>query len=183
MSNFPIHTLANASEASKPALAYLNDTFGRLPNIAGAMATSPVLIDSLVGLFKNVHGGSFREKQIQICLLTNAVTNSCAWAVAFHSALALETGISRTDVDAIRTGALPGDEADAALSRLARTLIANRGHIGEDTVARFLAAGFTPAHLLEVVAISAASTITNYTGNITQPELDAPFQAYAWTGQ
>jgi hypothetical protein len=58
-----------------------------VPNIAGAMATSPVLINSLVGLFQRVHGGSFTEAQIQTLLLTNAVTNACAGAVAFHSNL------------------------------------------------------------------------------------------------
>ena len=55
----------------------LNAAFGMIPNIAAAMATSPVLINSLVGLFGRVHGGSFTEAQIQTLLLTNAVTNDC----------------------------------------------------------------------------------------------------------
>ena len=38
-----------------------------------------MLINSLVGLFGNVHGGSFTEPQIQTVLLTDAVTNECAW--------------------------------------------------------------------------------------------------------
>jgi len=33
---------------------------------------------------------------------------------------------------------------------------------------RFLAAGFSKDHLLEVIAAVAASTITNYTGSITK---------------
>ena len=52
-----------------------------IPNIAGVMATSPVLINSLVGLFGNVHGGTFTEAQVQTVLLTDAVTNGCMWAV------------------------------------------------------------------------------------------------------
>jgi hypothetical protein len=43
-----------------------------------------------------------------------------------------------------------------------------------------LAAGFGKDHLLEVIAAVAASTITNYTGSITKPPLEAPFQAHAW---
>ncbi len=54
------------------------------------MATSPVLINSLVDLFGNVHGGSFRERQVQTVLLTNAVTNASTWAIAFHTTLALK---------------------------------------------------------------------------------------------
>ena len=59
MRNFPVHTIESAPERSKPALRQLQSAFGMIPNIAGVMATSPVLINSLVGLFGNVHGGSF----------------------------------------------------------------------------------------------------------------------------
>jgi hypothetical protein len=65
MARFPVHTIDSAPERSKPALRQLQTAFGMIPNIAGAMATSPVLINSLVGLFGNVHGGSFTEAQIQ----------------------------------------------------------------------------------------------------------------------
>jgi len=37
------------------------------------------------------------EAQIQTLLLTNAVTNACAWAVAFHSVLALKEGDDATE--------------------------------------------------------------------------------------
>jgi hypothetical protein len=42
--------------------------------------------------------------------------------------------------------------------------------------------GFGKDHLLEVIAIVAASTITNYTGSITKTPLDAPFQTHVWQG-
>src|ERR1700761_8562571 len=100
MANFPVHSLESAPERSKPALQQLQSAFGMIPNIAAAMATSPVLIDSLVGLFGKVHGGSFTESQVQVILLTDAVTNASAWAVAFHTALALEQGIDPADVQA-----------------------------------------------------------------------------------
>jgi AhpD family alkylhydroperoxidase len=163
-------------------LQQLQSAFGMIPNIAGAMATSPALINSLVGLFGNVHGGSFTEAQIQIVLLTDAVTNACTWAVAFHTALALKEGIDPADVQAIREGRLPKDGKFAALSALAKTMIGKRGRLNDEDVDRFLAAGFERDHLLEVIAAVAASTITNYTGSVTKPPLDAPFQAYAWGG-
>ncbi len=152
-----------------------------IPNIAGAMATSPVLINSLVGLFGRVHGGSFTEAQIQTLLLTNAVTNTCSWAVAFHTALALKEGLDPVDVDAIRAGRSPKDNKHSALSTLARTLIEKRGRINDQDGEHFLAAGFGKGHLLEVIAVVAASTITNYTGNVTNPPLEVPFQAHVWS--
>jgi AhpD family alkylhydroperoxidase len=182
MTDFSVHTIESAPEQSKPALQQLQSAFGMIPNVAGAMATSPVLINSLVGLFGNVHGGSFTEAQIQTVLLTDAATNACSWAVAFHTALALKEGLDPADVQAIREGRLPKDAKLAALSLLAKTMIEKRGRLGEQDVDRFIAAGFGKDHALEVIAIVAASTITNYTGSITNIPLEAPFQAHAWAG-
>jgi alkylhydroperoxidase family enzyme len=180
MSRFPIQTVESAPEAARPALEALRTAFGFVPNIAGAMATSPVLIGSLVALFGKVHGGSFTEAQIQVLLLTNAVTNESEWAVAFHSALALEQGVDLSEVGAVRSGALPGEPKLAALSRLARTLIERRGKLGPSDGDAFLDAGFTPEQLLDVIAVTAASTITNYTANVTNPPLEARFSVQAW---
>jgi alkylhydroperoxidase family enzyme len=181
MQAFPVHTIESAPEESRPSLEKLRGTFGMVPNIAGAMSTSPVLIGSLVGLFQKVHGGSFSEHQIQVLLLTNAVTNASAWAVAFHSVLALKEGVEPADVQAIRERRTPRNPKDAALSALARTLIEKRGRLDDQDVSRFLQAGFDKAQLLEVIAAVAASTITNYTGNVTKPPVEAAFEAYAWS--
>ena len=180
MINFPVFTLESAPERSKPALQQLQSTFGMIPSIAGTMATSPVLINSLVGLFGNVHGGSFTEAQVQTVLLTDAVTNASTWTVAFHTTLALKEGIDPADVHAIRDGRLPKDNKLAALSALAKAMIEKRGRLDEKDVDGFLAAGFGKDHLLEVIAAVAASTITNYTGSITKPPLETPFRAHAW---
>ena len=56
-----------------------------------------------------------------------------------------------------------------------------RGQIDDRDVERFLVAGLGRDHLLGVIAVVAASTITNYTGNVTKPPLEAVFQAHAWS--
>lgn len=177
MQDFPVFTIDKAPEKSKPALQALQGAFGMIPNVAGTMATSPVLIDSLVGLFGKVHGGSFTEAQIQTLLLTNAVTNGSSWAVAFHTGLALKEGLDQADVQAIRERRVPKDAMFAALSTFARTLIEKRGRVDDRDVDAFVTAGFRKEHALEVIAVVAASTITNYTASVTQPPLEQPFQA------
>jgi alkylhydroperoxidase family enzyme len=180
MQNYPVYTIESAPEQSKPALQNLNAAFGMVPNLLGAMATSPVLINSLVGLFQKVHGGSFTEAQVQILLLTNAVTNASPWPVAFHTALALKEGIDPADVEAIREGRAPRDRQYAALSTLAKTLIEKRGRLDDSDIAKFTGAGFGKDLVLEVITAVAASTITNYTGSVTRPPVEAPFQAHLW---
>ena len=181
MQGFPVHTLETAPERAKASLNALSGAFGFLPNIAGAMATSPVLIDGLVGLFGTVHGGSFSEEEIQVVLLTNAVTNRATWPVAFHTALALRAGVDAGDVAAIRDGRPPADPKRAALSMLARRLIETRGHVDERDGERFLAQGFGRDRLLEVIAIVAASTITNYTASVADPPLEEEFRPHHWS--
>jgi alkylhydroperoxidase family enzyme len=182
MPNYPVHTIASAPENSKPALEQLKKAFGVVPNIAAAIANSPKLINSLVGVFQQVHSSSFTEPEIQIVLLTDAVANSSTYAVAFHTALALQQGVSSEETDAIRERRVPTEKRYAALSTLAKTLIEKRGHLSEQELDAFLVAGFTKEQVLEVIAIVAASTITNYAGTMANPPLEDPFRQYAWRG-
>jgi alkylhydroperoxidase family enzyme len=180
MTNFKVYTAKNAPERSRAALNGLQAAFGFVPNLAGTMAVSPVLINCLAAMFQNVHGGSFSERQIQILLLTNAVTNGAEWAVGFHSFLALQQDVSAADVEAIRAGQLPSAPLDAALSKFARSLIQKKGRVSPEESEEFLQSGFDQRRLLEVIAVIAASTITNYTSSVTRPTLEAPFDAHAW---
>ena len=180
--DFPIHTIVSAPEDSKQSLEKLQEAFGFLPNIGGAIGNSSKLINSLVSVFQQVHSPGLSEPENQIVLLTDAVTNSCAYAVAFHTTLALQQGIRSEEIAAIRERRLPADKRFAALSRLAKTLIERRGHLSDEELDAFLAAGFSKEQILEVIAIVAASTITNYAGTITNPPLDDRFRQHAWQG-
>jgi alkylhydroperoxidase family enzyme len=176
---YPIHALNSAPEVSQPVLDQLQQTFGLIPNIAGAMANSPELLKGFLGLFQQVHSGTFTEAEIQTLLLTNAVTNVSNWAVAFHTMLALKEGLTPADVEAIRARNLPADPRLAALSHLAGRLIETCGHVPALELKEFIDAGFAQAQSLEILAVTAASTITNYAGTITQPPLDDFLQPHA----
>ena len=181
MHDYTVHTLESAPDASQPALAALQQAFGLVPNLAATMAESPVLIHGFVGAIMNFGKGSFTPGQRQLVLLTSAVGNKCAWAVAFHSTAALREGVPAADVAAVRKGAVPeSDRRTAVLVATARALVTERGAIDASTRAAFEAAGFTPAQLLEVIAGLGASLMATYAGNITQPPLEAPFAAQAW---
>jgi len=180
MSIFEVQTIDGAPEGSRAPLERLQQVFGMVPNVAGIIANSPILAKIFVPLFEGVHAGTFTEAEIQTLLLTNAVTNSCACAVAFHSYLAIKAGLDPGDVEAIRQRRAPREPRYAALSAYARGLIEKRGHIGKAAVEAFLAASFKPDQALEVLAISAASTITNYALNIAEPPLEPTFQEHAW---
>src|SRR4029453_19110673 len=98
----------------------------------------------------------------QILLLSNAVANSSAWAVAFHSTMALKEGVDPHDVDAVRHGRLPSAPRLAALAALTRALIEQRGPLDTVDAKAFTAAGFDDNQLLEVITGVAISTMANY---------------------
>jgi alkylhydroperoxidase family enzyme len=145
------------------------------------MASSPSLVNGFVGTFGQFHGSAFTGAERQVLLLTNAVTNKSAWAVAFHSTLALGEGVDEGDVERIRRGELPSEPRLAALSALTRSLIEQRGHVGDDDVDRFVGAGFADEQVLDVVAGIGVSTMANYTGNIAVPALEEPFATQSWS--
>src|ERR1700749_3387429 len=102
MSIFEIQTIDRAPEGSRAPLEKLQQIFGMVPNVAGIIANWPVLANIFVPLFQGVHSGTFTEGETPPRLLTIAATNSCPWAVAFHSYLALKAGLSPADVQANR---------------------------------------------------------------------------------
>ncbi|MFC1438486.1 hypothetical protein ABUW04_09485 [Streptacidiphilus sp. N1-10] len=182
MTDFQIHTVRTAPAQAQQALAVLDDAFGFVPNGAGLMANSPTLLNTFLSAFSHFRGaGTFTPAERQVLLLSNAVANTCAWAVAFHSLEALADGVELATVQALRKGDLPADPRMAALSTLTTTLIARRGHLDDTQTAAFLAAGFTRSQLLEVVTGVAISTMTNHTANLAHPPLEAPVQPHAWT--
>ncbi len=178
---YPIHTLESAPAESRPALETLQKAFGMIPNLAAAMAGSPTLIKGFVGALVNFMGGTFSPAERQVLLLTNAVVNGSAWAVAFHSTAALREGVAEFDVAAIRAGRPPQDPKFAALSFLTKRCIETRGRLSETDVGAFTFAGFTTAQVFEVLAGVAISAMVNYAGNIANPPVDAPFKPQEWT--
>ena len=108
------------------------------------------------------------------------VANTCPWAVAFHSTLALKEGVAAEDVGAIREKRAPKDSKVAALSAFSRALIEKRGHVDERDLTTFTSAGFSKDQVLEVIAGLAVSLMANYAGNITNPVVEDAFKPQTW---
>jgi alkylhydroperoxidase family enzyme len=174
MQRFVVHTLESAPEKSRQPLQVLKQKFGFVPNVAAAMAASPVLINAFIGGFASFHGGSFSESEKQALLLTNAVTLKCPWAVAFHSTMALQEGVASSDVRAIRDGKLPADARYAALSAIAKALIEKRGNVTEADIENFTSVGYSQVQILEVVTGIGMSTMASTTGNLAGTPVEDP---------
>lgn len=174
-------TPQTANNEVKPLLEKVQKAYGFIPNTYGAMAHSPLAVAAYLeinGLIEK-HSTLTPQEQ-QVVMLSVSVENSCEYCVAAHSAVA---GMVKTDPDvvkAIRNDTPLPDERLAALSSFARSLVKNRGWVPESEQEAFFSAGYTPAHVLEVVAINAMKTLSNYTNHLADTPLDEAFASQAW---
>lgn len=67
-----------------------------------------------------------------------------------------------------------------ALSKLTRSLTANRGNVSQAEVDAFLAKGYNESHVLGIIAGIAVKTMSNYSNHNTHPEVDEAFAGRVW---
>lgn len=178
---FPVHTIDSAPEGSRGTLQGVQANLGGIPNLAAAMAEAPTLVRSFFTVRQIYSEGTLSAGDIQVLSLANAEENDCDWCVAFHSMVAEKSGVSAETIAALRERRTPADPRDKALSDLTREFIQRRGNVPPASIAAFLAAGFTPAQVLEVIVGIAFSTMANFAHQVVHAPLDAMLTGYAWS--
>jgi AhpD family alkylhydroperoxidase len=176
---FPHHTYESAPAASKPTLQKLKEAVGMVPNLAGAMAESPQLIEAFVAIRGIYQAGTFTAVEREVLSLVNAVENECRYCRAIHSLFATKAGLAPDEVGRLRAGESPTEPKLKALGDFGRAVVRDRGNVPPETLAMFLRAGYSKAQALEVLVALANSIIANYASHFTQPELDEPLRTYA----
>ncbi len=168
MTAFPVHTLDSAPPGARGLLEATRAQWGFVPNLHAVLAESPLALAAYEALFALVAERSTLDPvERQAGFLAASVFHGCAYCTMGHSFLARQAGMPEADLLALRAGGEPVTERLAALAAFTRKLLETRGHAGPGPLADFLAAGFTRAQVLEVVAIIAVKTISNYANHIT----------------
>jgi AhpD family alkylhydroperoxidase len=180
VSDYRIHTIETAPEAAKPSLEQLVTNLGMIPNLAGTMAESPELLRGFLSIRDILYRGTFTAAEVQVLALTNAFENRCSYCMAFHSNLALKSGVSEQTVVALRAGQSPTEPRLEALSNFSRRMVRERGSVRRDDLAAFHSAGYTKAQALEVVLGVAVSILPNFAHHITDCPVDEAFAGHSW---
>ena len=177
---FPLHDETTAPESSRDALAATRRSFGMIPNLERVMATAPALLAAYSGAWELYDTTSLTPVERQVVYQTANFENDCTYCVPWHTYLAQRAKMPPPEVEALRTGARLGDPKLEALRVFARTLIHNRGRIGEADLSAFFAAGYGEQQALEVVLGLAIKTMSNFTNAIAGTPLDREVQKLAW---
>jgi len=177
---FQVHTQDTAPAASRPLLAQVQKAFGFVPNLAGTLAEAPAALEAFLALDKAFSATSLTPTERQVVLLATSFANQCEYCMAAHTVIAGMQKIPSDVVGALRDGEPVSDPKIEALRTFANAVVTARGRVSDDDVQRFLAAGYTRAHVLDVITGVTVKTLTNYANNIAQTPLDAQFQGRAW---
>lgn len=174
--NFAPRTLENAPEGSVETLTNVNKKYGFIPNLIGGLANSPVAVKAYTQLAGIMDEGTFSPCERQLINLAASVENECGYCTAAHSTIL--KGQLNTDADtvsAIRNGNELADPKLNALVHTVREIVRERGHLSDVTKESFLAAGYEPEQLLELLVGVSMKTLSNYFDHISPVEIDAVF--------
>ena len=95
-------------------------------------------------------------------------------ALSAHSYLGLNLAkISAEEIALNRKGASNDAKANAAV-RFAARVARERGHVDEADIAQVRLAGFTDAQIVEIVALVAENSFTNFLNEVAKTEIDFP---------
>ena len=176
MTTFPVHTIDSAPDGAADALKGIESRVGFVPNLAAAMAGSPVLVTAFGDMQPTLGRTTLTGLEREVVALTLSHANTAEYPLAAHGRFAVMHGGSAELVDAVCAGSTLPDARLDALATFTRVLIQTRGHVPAPAMDSFLAAGYTAEQVLEVVAQLGYTTMANLAANIALPPVDEAFR-------
>ncbi|MBB4265086.1 carboxymuconolactone decarboxylase family protein [Roseospira visakhapatnamensis] len=181
MTAFPKHTLETAPDEVRPLLETSRKMFGRIPGLHATMAESPALLRGYQELFSLAAHTRFSTTERHVAWLALNYENGCTYCMAAHTGLAKKDRVDDAIIQALRDGRPLADAKLEALRRLAVRLVRDRGWVDEDGLRPFLDAGYTRGHVLDLVLLVGAKTLSNYTNHLAETPVDDAVKPFAWT--
>ena len=171
-----------APEAVGAILAGVAKNYGFLPNLYRYFANTPGILKGYLALSELFGQGTLTATERNVVLLSVSRENGCHYCVAVHSTVADMQKDDPAVTDAIRNGTPIEDPRLEALRQLAVALTRDHGRADVEVEA-FLAAGYEPAQVLEVVLGIALKTLSNTTNYLVETPLDTVFAKREWPRQ
>jgi uncharacterized peroxidase-related enzyme len=175
MARIAIPTKDEAPAKSQPILQNYDKVLGTVPNFFAMISQSPDALKAVADMHGAL-GKSLGHKTRERIHVMTAEVNGCSYCLTAHSYLGAKlNGLTPEDLELNRSGHSTDPKADAALT-FAYKIAQTRGHIEDADFDAVRAAGFSDAEIVDIVAETAFSFITNLFNNTFKTERDALFQ-------
>lgn len=180
MSNYKIHDIESAPEESKPLLKKSIKEYGMIPNLHAVMAEAPGLLEAYQEVHALFANSSFNNEELTVVWQTINVENNCTYCVPAHTMIAHAMKVDPALTEALRNKqALPTEKLQA-LQDTTLSIVRNHGHLSDEEVAAFYAAGYGQRQVLEIVLGYSQKIMSNYTNHLAKTPLDVPFEQFTW---
>ncbi|MEJ2466478.1 MAG: peroxidase-related enzyme [Candidatus Thiodiazotropha sp.] len=173
MSRITIPSLDNAPEASKATLDAVHRQLGSVPNLFRLIGISPAALTAYTS-FNGALTKALDAKTRERIALAVAQVNGCDYCLSAHTYLGLNLAkLGPEEITMNRKGTSADPKARAAV-RFAVKVAQERGHIDDADLADVRAAGFSDAQIVEIVALVAENSFTNYLNEVAKTAIDFP---------
>lgn len=163
---------------SKPTLDSFTKNIGFTPNMMATFAQSPIAFNAWANLLGSLSKALDVKTRDSIGLAVSEV-NGCNYCLTVHSFTAQHMAkLPNEEIILARKGRASDPKRDAAV-QFARKVIENRGQVSEADLNAVRDAGYTDANAMEIVALVAMYSLTNFINNVFDPERDFPAVAPA----
>lgn len=180
MSNFKVHTLETAPEASKATVENSLKANGFLPNLHAVMAEAPGLLEGYQVLGKLFSESSFNAEELTVVWQTINVEHECGYCVPAHTGIAHTMKVDPALTEALRNRTAMPTEKLQALHDTTLSMTRSRGNLTQDEMKAFFDAGYTQRQMLEIVLGLAQKVMSNYTNHLAETPVDKAFEKFAW---
>jgi uncharacterized peroxidase-related enzyme len=158
---------------SKPTLDAFTKNIGFTPNMMASFAQSPIAFNAWATLLGSLSRALDVKTRDGIGLAVSEV-NGCNYCLTVHSFTAEHMAkLSAEEIILARKGHASDPKRDAAL-QFARKVIETRGQVSDTDLKAVRDAGYTDANVMEIVALVAMYSLTNFFNNVFDPEKDFP---------
>jgi uncharacterized peroxidase-related enzyme len=182
MTRLPMRTINDAPENTRASLISSEKHNGYLPNLLRILANAPVALETYLTVSSINARSSLSVAEREAVQITAAAVHGCAYCVAGHSLLAdRKAKLDRVVIDGLRDRTRVSDPKLDAVARFTEAVIASRGNVSDDELARFRDAGFTDQAALEIVLGISLATLCNFTNNLAHGPINDELKAYRWT--
>ncbi len=173
MSRITIPSLDKAPEASKAPLDAVHRQLGSVPNLFRLIGLSPAALTAYTG-FNGALAKALDARTRERIALAVAQVNGCDYCLSAHTYLGLNLAkLAPEEIALNRKGTSTDPKAHAAV-HFAAKVARERGHVGDADLASVRAAGFSDAQIVEIVALVAENSFTNYLNEVAKTDIDFP---------
>jgi uncharacterized peroxidase-related enzyme len=181
MNRLPALDPATATGKSKTMLDAVQSKLGRTPNLMRTLANAPAALDAYLSFSGALANGALDAKVREQIALAVAEANVCDYCLAAHTAIGGMVGLTADQIQQARDARSDQPKA-AALLKLARSVVVNRGTVTDHELAAARAHGVTDGEVVEVVANVALNILTNYVNHVARTVVDFPAAAPTGSG-